>query len=192
MSKLLKNESTSFNFRLADQNDINDIVALVELAYRGEKSKQGWTTEAEFIDGQRTDFDEVSQLMQKTDSVFILCYQQQELVASVQISKSTDYCYLGMFAVNPQRQSSGIGGLLLEQAEHHARQQWTCHLMRMVVISIRQELIDWYRRKGYQPTGKTKPFPYHEPRFGLPKRDDLTLEIYEKKLNEKVNEEKTG
>ncbi len=182
MSKLLKNVSTLFNFRLADQKDINHIVALVDSAYRGEKSKQGWTTESHFINGQRTDAEEVRSLMCRENSVLILCFDNDELLATIQIQKTGDVCYLGMFAVQPQRQSSGIGSLLLEQAENYAQQQWKCRVMRMLVISIRQELIDWYRRKGYRPTGEKQRFPYHEPRFGLPARDDLMLDTYEKEL----------
>jgi len=171
-----------FNFRLADENDIENIVALVESAYRGEKSKQGWTTEAGFINGQRTDSEEVRSLISRENTVLILCFDNDELLATIQIQKTGDACYLGMFAVQPQKQSSGIGGLLLEQAENHARQQWGCRVMRMLVISIRQELIEWYQRKGYRPTGEQQRFPYHEPRFGLPVRDDLMLDTYEKEL----------
>ena len=192
MSKLLKNTSTEFNFRLAEQKDIDDIVALVESAYRGEKSKQGWTTESHFINGQRTDAEEVSTLIGRENSVLILCFDNHELLATIQIQKTGDKCYLGMFAVQPQKQSLGIGSLLLEQAENYARQHWQCRVMTMLVITIRQELIEWYRRKGYRPTGEKQRFPYHEPRFGLPARDDLMLDTYEKELVGEVNEEKAG
>lgn len=182
MTKLLQTDSKIFNFRLADESDTDDIVALVELAYRGEKSKQGWTTEADFINGQRTDREEVSELMQKKNAEFILCFENNNLLGSVQLRKTGRTAYLGMFAVDPGRQSAGIGRLLMRQVEDFAQRQWQCHTMQMMVITIRDDLIQWYRRQGYQPTGKLEPFPYHEPRFGLPTRDDLMLEIYEKKL----------
>jgi len=190
MSKLLKNTSMQYIYRLAEEKDTDDIVALVESAYRGEKSKQGWTSEAYFINGQRTDAEEVSSLMCRENSALVLCFDNDELLATIQIQKNDDECYLGMFAVQPQKQSSGIGSMLLKQAENYAQQQWSCRVMRMLVISIRQELIEWYQRKGYRSTGEKQRFPYHEPRFGLPARDDLMLDTYEKQLTEKIHEEK--
>ena len=39
----------------ATDDDLPAIAALVNSAYRGETSRQGWTTEADYLDGQRTD-----------------------------------------------------------------------------------------------------------------------------------------
>ena len=41
-------------YRAATAADIDAVVALVESAYRGDASRQGWTTEADFLDGRRT------------------------------------------------------------------------------------------------------------------------------------------
>ncbi|MCW2670206.1 MAG: alpha/beta hydrolase fold, partial [Frankiales bacterium] len=41
--------------RRAKPGDVDDVVSLVESAYRGESSRVGWTTEADLLDGQRTD-----------------------------------------------------------------------------------------------------------------------------------------
>ncbi len=46
---------SSLRFRAASSTDTGAIVALVESAYRGDASRQGWTTEADMLDGQRTD-----------------------------------------------------------------------------------------------------------------------------------------
>ena len=54
--------------------------------------------------------------------------------------------------------------------------------MRMTVIDIRDELIAFYERRGYARTGRKKPFPYGDERFGIPKRDDLRFEILEKRF----------
>ena len=183
MTKLLQNNKHKFTFKIADHSNIKDIVRLVESAYRGESSRQGWTTEATFIEGQRTDEREVIELMNKPGSIFILCHDAEKLIGSVQIEKQQDKTYLGMFAVDPERQGDGIGSMLLSQAEAYARDEWVCKAMQMTVITIRKELIDWYVRNGYTPTGELKKFPYEEPRFGKPTRDDLTLETYEKLFN---------
>ena len=54
--------------------------------------------------------------------------------------------------------------------------------MRMAVIDVRDELIAYYERRGYHRTGLTRPFPYGDERFGIPKRDDLRFEILDKPL----------
>ena len=169
-------------YRLACKADITKIVALVESAYRGNSSRLGWTTEADFIDGQRTDQQEVTELLHKADSVFLLCEDKGQLLASVQLNKLADKAYLGMFAVDPVKQGKGVGLAVLKQAERFVQDGWNSAALCMSVISIRKELINWYFRHGYQKTGKTSLFPYGEPRFGVPNRDDLLLETLEKKF----------
>ena len=51
--------------------------------------------------------------------------------------------------------------------------------VRISVFPQRQTLIAWYQRLGYSPTGETLPFPYGNPRFGLPLRDDLYFLVME-------------
>ena len=48
----------NLQFRDAGIGDVDAVVALVESAYRGETSKQGWTTEADLLDGRRTSADD--------------------------------------------------------------------------------------------------------------------------------------
>lgn len=168
------------SYRQAEIADIEKIIELVESAYRGESSRQGWTTEADFIDGQRTDHKEITEILERQASTIILCEDNDELVASVQLNKTRDKAYLGMFAVNPLKQGGGLGFNLLKQAEMFVQKEWESTALLMSVISIREELISWYERHGYVKTGKIKDFPYEEPRFGTPKRDDLLLEILEK------------
>ena len=182
MTKLLQKNEAKLQFRIAQHEDIAEIVSLVESAYRGESSRKGWTTEAAFIEGQRTDEQEVFELMNKADSIFMLCFDSGSLLASVQIEKQQDNAYLGMFAVNPEMQGGGIGSMLLDQVETYAKNEWACHAMQITVITIRNELISWYLRNGYKSAGVFKRFPYEEPRFGQPKRGDLMLEVYEKPI----------
>ena len=52
--------SGSLSFRNAGAGDIDAVVALVESAYRGDVSRQGWTTEADLLDGRRTGADDVA------------------------------------------------------------------------------------------------------------------------------------
>ncbi|HYM86565.1 MAG TPA: GNAT family N-acetyltransferase, partial [Pseudoxanthomonas sp.] len=68
----------------------------------------------------------------------------------------------------------------MREAARYAREDLQLPAMRMTVIDIRDELIAFYERRGYRRTGITKPFPYGDERFGIPKRDDLRFEVLEK------------
>jgi ribosomal protein S18 acetylase RimI-like enzyme len=175
--------SQSLLFRPATLVDVPAIVSLVESAYRGEVSKQGWTTEADMLEGQRTDPDGVGAIIGKPDSCVLLVQVGDELVACCHIEKQVDAGYFGMFSVAPTQQGSGIGKLVLAEAERIAREEWRCVRMEMTVIDIRNELIAWYERRGYHRSGIKKPFPYGDARFGIPKRDDLRFEILSKALS---------
>lgn len=166
--------------RKAGLADVEAIVALVQSAYRGESSRVGWTTEADLLDGTRTDAEEVAELIGKPNNYILLCERDNSLLASVHLDNKGDYAYLGMFAVSPQAQGEGVGKYLLTMAEEIVFQQWQCKLLEMTVITLRTDLIAWYERRGYQRTGSYRPFPYGQPRYGMPRRDDLVLEVLHK------------
>lgn len=173
--------------RRGTPDDIDAVVALVTWAYRGEASRAGWTTEADWIDGERTNADEVAAIVAGPESLLLLAEDDDEpeptLEASCQLERwAPGVAYFGMFAVRPDRQGKGIGKLLLAEAECFACRVWHAEVMRMTVINVRAELIDWYGRRGYRPTGETEPFPYGDPAFGIPKVPDLEFAVLAKSL----------
>ena len=170
-------------YRTATAADVPAIVALVESAYRGEASKQGWTTEADLLGGQRTDPEGVARLIGSEGSRVVLGERDGRLLACAHLERHGDWAYFGMFAVSPTLQGGGVGHAMLAECERAARVDWRCREMRMTVISVREELIAWYVRRGYRATGETKPFPYGDPKFGLPKRDDLEFIVLAKPLS---------
>ena len=175
-------EDARLAFRNATAADVSTIVSLVESAYRGDVSRQGWTTEADFLDGQRTDPVGVAEIIARPGSRVLLCERPGELLACCHLEKQDEACYFGMFSVRPTLQGGGVGKQMLAIAERLARDEWKCTKMEMTVISIRDELVAWYERRGYRRTGRYKPFPYGDARFGIPKRDDLRFELLEKQL----------
>jgi ribosomal protein S18 acetylase RimI-like enzyme len=171
------NEQTAPVFRVASATDVAAIVALVESAYRGASGRRGWTTESELLDGRRTDDQAVAELVHRDGSCVLLAERGGQLVASCHVECQGDSGYFGMFAVDPDRQGGGLGKAVLAEAERMARDDWHCRAMRMTVIEQRDELIDWYERRGYRRTGEFQPFPYGDERFGIPRRDDLRFEV---------------
>jgi ribosomal protein S18 acetylase RimI-like enzyme len=173
---------TDLTFRPATLADIDALVMLVTSAYRGDASKQGWTTEADMLDGQRIDPEVLRKDIERERSLIIIAERKAQLLACVHVAEDDGAGYLGMFSVKPDLQGGGVGKLLLAEAERIARDEWKLPAMRMTVIDIRDELIAFYERRGYRRTGITKPFPYGDERYGIPKRDDLRFEVLEKSL----------
>ena len=167
-------------FRRATLTDVPAIVALVESAYRGDASRAGWTTEADFLDGRRTDEAEVTACIER--GVILLAEEAGAIVACANVAEEDGAGYFGMFSVVPTRQGSGIGSRVLAEAERIVRDEWKLPAMRMTVIDIREELAAFYVRRGYVRTGVKKPFPYGDERFGVPKRPDLRFEVLEKRF----------
>lgn len=174
--------TNDLSFRSATVADVPALVALVTAAYRGQTSRKGWTTEADFLDGERIDPELLRADIERPRSRVLIAERNGRVVACVHIADEGGVGYLGMFSVLPELQGAGIGKRLMAEAERVAREEWGLPVMRMAVIDLRAELIAFYERRGYRRTGIKKPFPYGDPRYGLPKRDDLRFEILEKTL----------
>lgn len=171
------------DFRLARPGDAAALQPLVHRAYRGDSARQGWTHEADLLDGQRIDAASLESVIADPTQAVIVAERAGAAVGCVQVSdKRNGLAYLGMLTVDPLLQGSGLGRRLIDAAERFAVERFEARRMEMTVIVQRDELIDWYRRRGYQPTGETRPFPATDPRFGLPKRDDLAFVVLARDL----------
>jgi ribosomal protein S18 acetylase RimI-like enzyme len=173
----------ALTFRFAEARDVPAIVTLVESAYRGDASRAGWTSEADLLGGRRTDVQAVESVLAAPGSAMLLAEADGQLAGSCRLDRHAGAeVYLGMFAVQPSRQGQGWGRQILTEAERVARLDWGASTMTMTVIAQRTELIAWYRRRGYLPTGETRPFPYGADRVGMPKRSDLHFVVLAKPL----------
>ncbi|MCM2514578.1 GNAT family N-acetyltransferase [Streptomyces griseoincarnatus] len=173
---------TALTFRDATDADVDALVELIESAYRGESSRTGWTTEADILHGQRTDREAVLEVVEAPDSRLLTVEREGRIVACCQLEHRGEHAYFGMFAVSPALQGAGLGRTVIAEAERQAREGWDVTEMHMTVITVREDLIAWYERRGYRRTGKTAPFPYGDERFGVPQRDDLEFELLVKEL----------
>ena len=160
--------------------DIPELNILVNSAYRGETSKKGWTTEANLLDGLRIDeqtlhsyFDDPNIILLKNTD------ETGQITGTVYLEIRATKLYVGMFSVSPLLQGKGTGRDLLLAAETYAK-QLNCRTLTMTVISSRHELISWYQRRGYKPTGKRLPF-HADKKFGIPKQP-IELIVLEKDI----------
>ncbi len=160
--------------------DVPALNKLVNSAYRGDSSRKGWTTEADLLDGTRTDEDYIKDIIEAPKSVVLKYVEHGEILGCVRLQNQGKKMYLGMFAVDPEAQGKGIGKKFLKASEEEARKQ-NCWLIEMTVISVRHDIIAWYIRHGYRNTGILKPMKFDNPSAGIPKKE-LEFVVLEKSL----------
>ncbi|KRD10030.1 GCN5 family acetyltransferase [Flavobacterium sp. Root901] len=141
--------------------DILALTALINSAYRGESSKQGWTTEANLLEGKRTNEAELTEIITNPKNTILKFTENDTIIGSVLLAAKEHQLYLGMLTVSPELQNSGIGKKMLAEAEVFAKSLGLTSIV-MTVISVREELIAWYKRHGYADTGEREAFPQSE------------------------------
>ena len=173
------------SYRYAGLADAAAVVTLVDSAYRGGESLAGWTSEAELLEGQRTDLAMVTASITDPGAHVLLAEEAGVLQACCELREPATRggaAYFGMFAVWPSVQRGGYGRVFLAEAERIARSEFGAGSMEMTVIRQRESLVAWYERRGYQRTGETRPFPYDDERFGSPKVPGLEFVTLAKPL----------
>ena len=144
-------------FREATIKDIDEIVALVNVAYRGEK---GWTTENALVSGDRTTVNEVLEYLSNPKS-YLFVLVGNSIKGVICVEEQEKKAYIGFFAVHPLLQGKGVGKELLQKAEKFAINTLGINHFIMSVLADRSELIDFYCRRGYVCTNKLEDYPIH-------------------------------
>lgn len=171
---------SAMNIRIATPADVSALNDLVNGAYRGESSKKGWTTEADLLGGIRTSEGSLLKMINRDEAVILLAEESGELKGCVYLEQQADALYLGMLTVKPELQGQGLGAKLMHASEERAK-MLGCKRLIMTVITARDELIAYYKRKGFSDSGLRKEFPSNDPSFGLPKQP-LEFMVMEKSL----------
>jgi len=176
------------HFFKAELVDASRIADLVNSAYRGESSRKGWTTEADILDGLRTTTPEVAKIIRRNDAFMLIGVLKDEVVATIccewQALAGHNTAHFGMIAVKPTLQNKGYGKSLIQAAEAFAKREWRVVGFHMAVISLRQELIEFYERQGYKRTGEFADFPENS-ELWQPKVDGLNLQYLAKLIENK-------
>lgn len=94
-------DTGKLTFRDATEADVPALVELIESAYRGDSSRAGWTTEADILQGQRTDPQGVREVVESPGSRLLVVERDGALVACCQLEHRGEAAYFGMFAVRP-------------------------------------------------------------------------------------------
>jgi len=151
-------------FRKANSADIDKIIKLINSAYR---SGVGWTNEASLVSGNRTTKDEVVGYINNAH-LFVL--EKEEILSVICIEEQGKSAYIGFLAVDTKLQNQGIGKLMLEKAEEYALKTLGLSNFVMAVVADREELIEFYLRRGYKKTTRIIDYPTNL-NVGTPKKD---------------------
>ena len=107
----------------------------------------------------------VSRLKEVIDSLstgkFLLAEEEGTLIGCVYVEPHGERAYLGLLSVDPSRQQSGVGSLLMDAGEEYCT-SLACRFMDIKMVNLRQDLTGFYQKRGYVETG-TSPFPAHIP-----------------------------
>src|SRR5688572_25705278 len=104
----------------ATRADIDDILNLVNAAYRGIGAKAGWTSEDGIVSGTRVDAASVESLLAQEQTAILLMRREgaARAVGCIVVRLDEDAtCELSMFAIHPDEQAAGLGRTLLTAGE---------------------------------------------------------------------------
>jgi ribosomal protein S18 acetylase RimI-like enzyme len=116
-----------------------------------------------FLDGPRTD---VRRMAVAVDGADLLVAEDDtgRIVACVRVQAHGPRGGFGMLAVDPDWQGNGLGRAMVDAAEKRCR-ALGCTDVSIAVLSLRPELLPFYRKLGYRETG-TEPFRPLRPLVG--------------------------
>ncbi|MDY6921828.1 MAG: GNAT family N-acetyltransferase [Pseudomonadota bacterium] len=161
-----------------DFKDLDQITRLVNSAYRSDVGNNRWTSETGLVQGHRLSLALLELLITDADVDLYLGYLDDRLAGCIAITFHGDISEFGTFAVAPELHNTGIGKALLSFAEGACRTD--IRMFQVAVVSLNQDLIRFYERRGYRRTGAKIPFPAGAD-VGKPTVEKLDLTVMQKR-----------
>lgn len=137
-----RSQRPSVKVRLATTADLPAIIPVVNAAF----------SVVPFLTGTRTDDARMAELMSKGEFLVAVPENSSDIIAAVYAEKRGGRGYVGMLAVESTWQGVGLGHKMMTAAEEHCR-NWGCKHADISVLSLRPELLPYYRKLGYCETG---------------------------------------
>src|SRR5208282_2013725 len=128
--------------RVAETHEAQAITAIINAAFR--------QAESSFIERDRINVDKVQSLLSTGE--FLVSEVDGIITGCVYVEMKADRSYLGLLAVDPKAQKSGIGSKLMTAAEDHCRKLGS-RFMDIQIVNLREELPAFYHCRGYVETG---------------------------------------
>jgi GNAT superfamily N-acetyltransferase len=178
MNHLSSRQSRSVRISFAQPEDAERVTAVINSAFR--------RAEAYFVEGDRIDVGGVLHylnsgkfLLAESEGTLLGCVYVEPLIGKrgtgeaeskdldsnhafecrpdTTRDQSKERAYLGLLAVDPAHQQSGLGSILMDAAEDYCRGLGH-KFMDIKVVNLREGLFGFYRTRGYVETG-TSTFP---------------------------------
>lgn len=182
MSFGAEHDGPDSGLRTAGPADTAPLIELIRSAYRGEASREGWTSEADLVSGDRISCEHVRAMISKPGSMMLVVDDGNGVVACCQLQDcGQGLAYFGTFAVAPSAQGAGLGRRLITEAERQAARVFGSARLEMTVLAQQELLIAWYERLGFRRTGEIRPFPADQ-RYARPLQDGLYFAVLAKNL----------
>jgi N-acetylglutamate synthase-like GNAT family acetyltransferase len=128
--------------RMAGTHEAQAITDVINAAFR--------RAESFFIERDRIDTNKVQSLLRTGE--FLVSEVAGIITGCVYVEMKAGRSYLGLLAVSPEAQKSGIGSKLMTAAEDHCRERGS-RFMDIQIVNLRQELPEFYHQRGYVETG---------------------------------------
>jgi len=145
---------SKISIRTATADDLPRIVALLNAAFAMER---------DFIDKDRTSIPEIERYM-TTGTFYVVDGEAGGLASCMYLEQRRDRMYLGMLAVAPGQQGSGLGRRMMDEADRQATAHG-CHALDIRIVDRRTELPPFYRKLGFVDNGTE---PLVEPKLTKP------------------------
>jgi N-acetylglutamate synthase-like GNAT family acetyltransferase len=136
------------SLRTAKPNNADAIARLVNTAFLVERF---------FIERDRTNPATVRSLMEK--GKFLLAEDAPNIVGCMYMELRGERGYFGMLSIEPSRQGTGIGRMLVNAAEKTFREAG-CKFSDLKIVNVRADLHTLYHRWGYADASTA---PYDDP-----------------------------
>lgn len=175
----------TYHVRLATAADAGRIAELINTAFSNDHTTQVFLSPDHDAVDVTSHAAVAAKIAQPNCAVLVATERDGTIVAHCSVARPDDTrAWFGLLAVDVRCQRRRLGSRMLAEAEHHAATEWRSPRMEFDVVNTRAELIAWYRKHGYEATGRTTPFPYeyHANWEGL-MRDDLHFVVFGKDLS---------
>lgn len=168
--------TTLLTFRVATLEDAPRISHLINIAFRSENTGQTWLYDDQ---NKRVDIMSVSLVEdfitgKSFDTIMLAGLLNAEIVTTCFLRRpdttipppdnmqhvTPGAAWLGFLAVDPTLHGKGYGKEMLVEAERFLLQEWKVRRLEFDFVHTRKELEGWYKKNGYERTGKSRPFIY--------------------------------
>lgn len=122
------------NIRKVENDDLEQLVKLINVAYRTQ-SGRSWATEQAFLDGTRITNEQLSgDLSRSNFKLFVGENEQGLLVACIGLSFDHNSVEIGTFAIDSSVQNLGYGKQMLNYVEAYVAQ--SCSEVRDLIMYV--------------------------------------------------------